>query len=120
GKKERVKKVPFRSDDSPKLTEWPEGFDPKQHKPLRRSDFANELVWLERKYADSIERAKDLKKEIDDFKTYGDPKDRKQAQKAEAMAQQAAEMIKQLKASGIDVSSMQETLNSLSTAPAQG
>jgi hypothetical protein len=120
GKKERVKKVPMRGDDDPKFTEWPATFDKAQHKPLRRSDFADERIWLRKQVDSTAQRLDRLKKELDDFDKYGDPKVRKQAQKTEAMALQALEMMKELQKNGVDVSEMRATFESLFSPPTEG
>lgn len=84
-----------------------DAFDPKEHAPLKRADFADEATWLEWRShtltirADEMHaRAAELQKEAADIREHGDPAERKKAKRARKMAAQLLELKETL---GIDI-----------------
>lgn len=119
GKKEKVQKIDHPSligEKDPKsgqhlrkrIAEFPKDFDPKVHKPLKKSDFENESVWLLHK-ADELEaKAKDLREEAKMADKLGSAKQRAQAKQLVKMQKRAAELMASLKSAGIDVDKLME------------
>lgn len=88
------------------LETWPADFDAKKHKPLRRSDFKNESVFL-RQRADQLEaKAKELRAQADVVEKAGSTADVAKAKRISALTKKVEELKLQLKASGIDVEAM--------------
>lgn len=107
GKKAKVqrKEYPglFDADGAPqKLTAVPTDFDSKLHKPLKRTDFADESMYLEMKADEFAAKADKLRKEAQTIRELGSSADRKNAKKLIAMQEKMAELMESLKAQGID------------------
>lgn len=118
GAKEKPKKVPYpglkpdeKGKATVKLETWPDDFDPKLHKPLRRGDMKDESVWLLRKAEEHDKKAADLRKEAEIVKTTGGKQSAKKAQRFAKMTSRLAELRKELEADGLDVEGLLESLN---------
>ena len=117
GKKEKVKRTEYPGLIGPedpetkkptrlKLTQVPEDFDSKLHKPLRKGDFEKEYTYLLMK-ADELEaKAKKLRDEAALSDKLGSSADRAKAKKLVKMQERMAELQKQLEDAGIDVESL--------------
>lgn len=79
-KKEKVSKVRFAVPEEG-LDAWPADFDPKKHKPLRRSDFKNELPYLEHRREKLQSQLTSVEEEIKLVKETGSSGGRAKAKK---------------------------------------
>lgn len=98
-------------DDKPKFA----GFDSSKHKPLKKTDFASEDVFLDfralinREKADKlIEQADSFTEKANKIRKFGDTKTRKKATKLEKMRKQMAELEKELVSEGFDLEDLGE------------
>lgn len=86
-----------------KLSDWPGDFDPKKHKPLKRSNFADETVFMLHQ-ADQMEsKAKLLRAEVEQIRALGSARDVKAAKKISAMLTKVDELKAQLAEDGVDI-----------------
>lgn len=107
GKKAQVKKVVYPGlidkDGAPtKLEAIPTDFDPKTHKPLKRTDFKDEGLFLEMRAADLEARAAKLRKEASTIRELGSAADRAKAKKLLLMQERMQELMASLREQGID------------------
>jgi hypothetical protein len=86
-----------------KLEALPTDFDRRKHKPLKRTDFADDSLWLDWQAAIHEERAKWLRQQADDLRKMGDPEHRAKIKRLRAIQKREAALIQELKADGIDV-----------------
>lgn len=105
GKREKKKreKYPVPEDG---LEAWPEDFDASKHKPLKKTDFKNEAVWLDRKAEEAEEKAKRYRQEAETVRKIGSTKDQKKAKKLLKVQSELAELRKALAADGVDVDAL--------------
>lgn len=87
------------------LTSWPTDHDPKKHKPLVRSDFADECVFLEKKLELARKDVTDLEKEIADVKLLG-PGGTSKAKKLVKVQNELDQLKALLAAQGMDVEAL--------------
>lgn len=92
------------------LKEWPTDHDPKVHKPLKSTDFADESVYWFHK-ADQLEKAAVAAREkAEQIKKLGGVKDVKKAKRLMQMQQKIAELKAQLASDGTDVDALLASL----------
>lgn len=126
GKKEKVVRVDYPglfgedTGDGPerlKLTAIPEDYNSKIHKPLKRSDFVDESVFLISK-AERLEKlAAKLRKEAETVKSLGTTAQRQSAKKLLKMQESMATLMASLAEQGVDVQSLLATVQT-AKAPA--
>lgn len=90
-----------------------EGFDPRKHKPLKKSDFADEPAYIrytadvaEYQAARFAKRAEDLRKKADNLAKFGDPKTRKKISRRERLLKQLQALEAELGEDGIVLSEL--------------
>ena len=108
-KAKRADTVPFLAEGAPKLTspETPEGYNTSKHKPLSKSDFSEEYIYLQYKAGEYERKAAKLRSEAETIQKLGNASDRKQAKKLMQMQQKMAELARELSADGgIDLASI--------------
>jgi hypothetical protein len=86
-----------------KLEALPTDFDRRKHKPLKRTDFADESLWLDWQAQALEDRAKSLRQQADDLRKMGDPANRQRIKQLRSLQKRAATLTQELKADGIDV-----------------
>ena len=91
-------------------TEFPADFNASMHKPLKRSDFANEWVWLAHRADELAKKAAEMKAEADQIRTLGSSKDVKAAKKIGQLLKRAEELKSQLAGDGTDVDALLKAL----------
>jgi hypothetical protein len=116
-KKERVPRVDYTVPEGG-LKEWPKDWNPKQHKPLRRKDFADEGVYLEERAKRYEAMAVRIRQEIADGKKLGTLKEKGKAKKLLQLQRKFDELKKQLIADDVDVDAILATIGSEAEAPA--
>lgn len=104
-KKEKRVKVPYAVPEGG-LESYPEDFDPKKHKPLKRTDFKNELVYLEKRREKLAKSLASLDTEIETVKKLGPGKERQKAKKLLKVQREFDELKKTLAEQGVDVASL--------------
>lgn len=104
-KKAKRDKVPRVKLDAPEggFESWPSEFDPKKHKPLRRNEFKDETVWLDRKAEEYERKAKKLRDESEETKRLGPSKERSKAKKLVKVQQELDALKAILQGQGVDV-----------------
>lgn len=92
-----------------------EGWNPKKHKPLRKSDFAEEYMYMffrahvaQIRADQQAEKAKKLRKQAEQIQQFGDPKTRKKAKKLARMREQLAALEAELAGEGISLEDDEE------------
>lgn len=116
--KEKVERCQYRFDidlfripDGVEANDWeggpliegpdvPADFDAKKHLSLRKSDFKNEVDYLEFKARDYEEKAQKARKEIETIKKLGTAADRNKAKKLMTLQQRMAELARELSEDG--------------------
>lgn len=94
-----------------KLESVPADFDPKKHKPLKKTDFASEATFCEMR-ADEFERkAADLRQEAELIRKGGGKKAAQKAKRLAKMQERMEALKKELAESGIDVESLMASLD---------
>lgn len=89
-----------------KLDAVPDDFDPAAHKPLKKSDFADETVFMLFQ-ADQLEaRAAALREDVVRIRELGGAKELRQAKKISAMLGKVDELKAQLAEDGVDVAKL--------------
>ena len=106
-KKAERKPYPGLTDDKGepiKLTAVPTDFDSKKHKPLKRSDFKTEDIFLDMK-ADAAEAmAKKLRAEAEDVRNGGgSKKTRAKVKRLKLIQERVAKMEKELRDADVDI-----------------
>lgn len=105
-KGEKVKRVKYPNVPEDGLDAWPADFDPKAHKPLRRQDFKDETVWLERKATQFENAAKRMREEAQQIAALGTTGERGKARKLLKVSKELDALKEALKAKGVDVESL--------------
>lgn len=101
-----------------RFTEWPADFDPKTHKPLTRSQFADESVYYTHQ-ADAFEaRAKRFRGLATQSKQLGGLKDKTKAKKLLKMQARLNELRASIEADGTDVAALLQLLAAQQAAAA--
>ena len=95
-----------------KLTELPEDYDPKAHKPLKKSDFAHDYVFMRVQAGMLQARAERMFEEALTLEKLGSPKDRVKAKKLIAMQKRMEELKAELAGEGIDLDAIMASMNS--------
>lgn len=105
------KAVPGRAEG--KLQAVPANWKPKEHKPLKRSDFADEATFIEfrailaeQKAERMATAARKLRQQAERIRQFGDEGTRKKANKLLKAREQMAALEKELAEAGIDVSAL--------------
>ena len=107
GKKTKVTRIAYPglvdADGEPqKLAAVPTDFDSSKHKPLKRTDFADEGLFLEMK-AEQLElKAAKYRKEAVTIRELGSTEDRRKAKKLLQMQERMSELMQSLRDQGID------------------
>lgn len=98
----RVETVSFLNEGDAKLTTpvTPEGYSTAKHKPLKKSDFECEYIYLEYKANEYDRKAAKLRAEAETIKKLGNATDRVKAKKLMGMQQRMAELARELAAEG--------------------
>ena len=108
----------FDADGNPVLLkEFPEDYDPSQHKPFIRKDFVDESIWLNWKADMMEEKAKKYRDEANLISQFGSAEARKNAEKLLKARQKFEDLKKQLEGSDIDVDAI---LSSISEGASEG
>ncbi len=101
-----------------KLKEWPADYSSVKHKSLTRENFENEALYLNSKAEYHEKQAAKYRQEAADSLTLGGSEERKKVKKARDLVGNLGDIIKDLQAKGIDVTSMMANLNALMAAKA--
>lgn len=105
-KGEKVKRVKYPNVPEDGLDTWPADFDPKVNKPLRRQDFKDETVWLERKAEQFEKAAARMRDEAKTIKSLGTTGERGKARKLLKISKELESLKEVLKAKGVDVEAL--------------
>ena len=89
-----------------RLDAYPDDFDPKVHKSLKRNDFTNEAIWYENEAAKFDKKAADMREKAEQARKLGNVKDRATAKKLMAIQKKAAELRESLAEQGVDVDAL--------------
>jgi hypothetical protein len=107
------------------MTSVPGDFDYRKNKPLKKTAFASEDVYIdyqglvaEQKAAFFTELAKERRDRADHLRKFGDADTRRKAKKLERATKQALLLQKELEAQGIDVSEILAGLENTEEAAA--
>lgn len=85
------------------LEKMPDDFDPKLHKPIKRTDFKDETVWFELKAVEHDKKAVSYRAQAKMYSKLGSIKDRAKAKRLIQMQGRIAELKDELEKQGIDV-----------------
>lgn len=85
------------------LTEVPEDYDPKQHKPLKKADFKEEWTYLEFQASIHEAKAAALHEKAAESKKLGSSKDRAKKKKLLTLQKRLNELAEELAGQGVDV-----------------
>lgn len=111
GKKDKVKRVDYpgltdSEGNAVKLTSIPEDYNPKIHKPLKKTNFADESVFLIARAERLEQMAVKLRKEAETVKNLGSTAQRQSARKLMKMQESMATLMANLSAQGVDVQAL--------------
>lgn len=93
------------------LTAWPADWNRKVHKPLRKKDFSDEMVYLEVRAKQIEAKANAFRQEAELIKQFGDVETRRMARQLVRCLQRASLLGGQLEALGIDVETAVKTFS---------
>ena len=89
-----------------KLDAYPEDFDSKQHKPLKKGNFEDETVWMLHQ-ADVLEgRAKKIREDVELIRKTGGKKAQAKVKKLLAIQNKLAQLESELSDEGVDVEAL--------------
>lgn len=94
----------------------PEGFNFDEFKPLKKKAFKTEAVFFDHAAAYFDWKAAGARKKADDARKYGDKSTRNNVKKLEKGVEKMKDLIKTLRAQGMDVSGFEAKLNELIAA----
>jgi|SRR6185437_5873776 len=80
-----------------KLKEWPTDYDPAVHLRLKRSNFENEIPFLEQRVVRLQKKIDEINKEITAIKAGGSPTEAKKIKKFTKMADKFGELFNELR-----------------------
>jgi len=103
-------KVDADGKPTEKLESVPDDFDPKVHKPLRKSDFASEASYLIMRAEDLEQKAKGYRDEAELIRKGGGKKAAAKAKRLQKMQERMDALKKELEESGIDTAELLSTL----------
>lgn len=94
-----------------KLEEVPADYDPKKHKPLKKSDFASEATYCIMRAEELERKAADYRQEADLIKKGGGKKAAQKAKRLAKMQERMEALKKELAESGINVEELMSSLD---------